>query len=587
MPVLGENDIQKINQMWNWFKGMVQGGQGPPQPQRVTHRTADTQVVRVTSATATAGRYPAKIQAYDSVAKTYSDLATCWVVDVRGSVPEVQRYIGRRTGDVSGVPVFQIWHLTDTDTDTVYVLTVEDDANLISVVGVDHINLDTEPGSVANGLSLTDDGSGEITISLALAGNPTNGAGAVSNGTQTFGGEKTFALRTFFTAGAGGGEEADDYWQGLGRDTDNRIRCFDAGSEGALPESGQLGTMFQQINTPTGGQVAGFGILSAGSTLKPRFSIFSASGDPRYSIYDGSSHNDGVAGTDPIGNVFLGGIVTEIGDGFTELDITRDDSGASDPVLNINQDNATDTSPAMRINQDGSGDILQLQADGSTVVSVDDEGQMGVGMAPFAGANLAVGGAIRIDDGGNDGAGSNTIAAASYFYVGDEQGGGAFQYNADGGLDWHLFDGSWTRPHTFTKEGNVGFGTNSPTARLEVYRNDNTSTVPVMHVHNDHASSSEYALEVTHDGTGFGAIVQHGGANGAGVSMAHADGFGMRVTTGSTSSSIYALLVDVGATPYLRVRGDGQVMLENLPTSDPGIAGALWRSTNTVMVSTG
>jgi hypothetical protein len=67
-------------------------------------------VVRVTSTTPTDGRYPGKVQAYDAAAKTWSDLADCWVVNPNGSAPAAQRYNARFVG-AAGSPEYGVFSL--------------------------------------------------------------------------------------------------------------------------------------------------------------------------------------------------------------------------------------------------------------------------------------------------------------------------------------------------------------------------------------------------------------------------------------------------------------------------------------------
>lgn len=69
------------------------------------------QVVRVTSDTATDGRYPGKLQVYDASAKTYSDGPDCWVVDVNEGALEETNYVGRLSG-LAGSPEYPVFVVT-------------------------------------------------------------------------------------------------------------------------------------------------------------------------------------------------------------------------------------------------------------------------------------------------------------------------------------------------------------------------------------------------------------------------------------------------------------------------------------------
>lgn len=66
----------------------------------------ECQVVRVTSTTPTAGRYPGKLQLV--TAGALADGPDVWVIDVNGGVPAAQKYLARRTGQANARDVFLI-----------------------------------------------------------------------------------------------------------------------------------------------------------------------------------------------------------------------------------------------------------------------------------------------------------------------------------------------------------------------------------------------------------------------------------------------------------------------------------------------
>lgn len=54
---------------------------------------------------------------------------------------------------------------------------------------------------------------------------------------------------------------------------------------------------------------------------------------------------------------------------------------------------------------------------------------------------------------------------------------------------------------------------------------------------------------------------------------------------GQTVPSIKVL--DINDDTFLEVKADGSVLMENLPTSDPEVAGQLWSNSNVLTVSAG
>ena len=92
------------------------------------------------------------------------------------------------------------------------------------------------------------------------------------------------------------------------------------------------------------------------------------------------------------------------------------------------------------------------------------------------------------------------------------------------------------------------------------------------------APASGARLDVTGESGEFASYIV--GANVADNSE------GLRVQAGtSASDTAFEVIGRSLGTSYLSVRGDGNVFLLNLPDADPGIAGALYHSSGTVMIS--
>ena len=69
----------------------------------------DDAIVKITSTTPTAGRYPAKLQRYTLASNTCSNLIDVLAVDLNNRVPGLVYYLGRYMGgSVTGKPVFAI-----------------------------------------------------------------------------------------------------------------------------------------------------------------------------------------------------------------------------------------------------------------------------------------------------------------------------------------------------------------------------------------------------------------------------------------------------------------------------------------------
>ena len=113
--------------------------------------------------------------------------------------------------------------------------------------------------------------------------------------------------------------------------------------------------------------------------------------------------------------------------------------------------------------------------------------------------------------------------------------------------------------------GNVGIGTQTPTSILHTYQ-DNT----------DVASSATLGLTIEQDGTGD--AVMYYLLTGV-----------RRWTVGIDNSDAdkYKISKDNFTTAPFQVDVNNNIIMPNLPTSDPTIAGALWNDSGTLKVSAG
>ena len=101
-------------------------------------------------------------------------------------------------------------------------------------------------------------------------------------------------------------------------------------------------------------------------------------------------------------------------------------------------------------------------------ISNSNTGNVGIGTSNPQYGKLQVNKVVRIDDDSGSANGSDTLLGGPSLYLGTTLGGGNFQFNGNGGIDLWQYNAGWGRTVTFTKNGNVGIGTTSPSGKLEV-----------------------------------------------------------------------------------------------------------------------
>ena len=157
---------------------------------------------------------------------------------------------------------------------------------------------------------------------------------------------------------------------------------------------------------------------------------------------------DGSSG-DFSGNVSIGGSLTVNGD-FTTLNTTLRE-------VELLRVDANSSAAAGIITQTGAGDLLRLYDGASQVVTVDDEGKVGIGSAiPGSLLNLASANPlIRLTD--TDSNVHSTIGG---------EGGNLYLYTNSSTRDF-IFRGS-QEVARITGDGKLGIGTHTPSGKLDV-----------------------------------------------------------------------------------------------------------------------
>lgn len=106
--VFSQGAAEKIKDTVETVEGLVRNDRQLP-VQRIINQPPGMFLVRVTSTTPTAGRFPGKVLTHDDSTNTFTDGIDCWVRMLNGETPALERYLARRTGpDISGtgLPIY-------------------------------------------------------------------------------------------------------------------------------------------------------------------------------------------------------------------------------------------------------------------------------------------------------------------------------------------------------------------------------------------------------------------------------------------------------------------------------------------------
>ena len=201
---------------------------------------------------------------------------------------------------------------------------------------------------------------------------------------------------------------------------------------------------------------------------------------------------------------------------------------------------ANNNTVGVAITQSGTGDILRLYDGSSQVVTVDDEGQIGIGAnAPSANLDIAETGFVnvKVRTSGNNSATLNLQNSQRNFSVNNVTGG-AFT----------IHDGTASAERLrITSAGLVGIGTANPTNTLEISKVDNHGIT----------------LRRPAGGTNPGTVKFEVHSNGAGRLVSERD-FNINFDTDDIGNQHFS--VSSNGSERLRIKSDGNV---GIGTDDP------------------
>jgi hypothetical protein len=196
MANLSENDLRRVGRVvkrveHEHYNDLPQGGQD-------SARTPQVEIIRITSTTQVAGRYPGKVVQFESGAGTYADLGDCWVVDVAGGALAVARYPARRVGDTNGRSVF----LAGAPGSAGGSLEVKEADGSPDYTGITIIQVDQ-----VTGFLLTQPGAGQAKLAMLSASSSQIGVVDLSAQTLGAGTKKVDSLKVGTTASLPSGVE--------------------------------------------------------------------------------------------------------------------------------------------------------------------------------------------------------------------------------------------------------------------------------------------------------------------------------------------------------------------------------------------
>ena len=202
------------------------------------------------------------------------------------------------------------------------------------------------------------------------------------------------------------------------------------------------------------------------------------------------------------GNLVVGGNFTANGN-FTTLNTTLRE-------VELLRVDANSSVAAGIITQTGAGDLLRLYDGTSQVVTVDDIGKVGIGTTDPSGAqklnvyadSTATGGLIQItQDGTGDAAIDFQLKGEREYSLGiDNSDGDKFKLSSTAGVHSNPI-------FTATTGGNVGIGSENPTAKLDVNGHTELDNVNVSETLNVSGIGTVQSLSVKSNATNVGASI--------------------------------------------------------------------------------
>tara|TARA_R100000700_G_scaffold147_1_gene343 strand:+ start:819 stop:1676 length:858 start_codon:yes stop_codon:yes gene_type:complete len=284
---------------------------------------------------------------------------------------------------------------------------------------------------------------------------------------------------------------------------------------------------------------------------------------------------------------------------------------------------------ATQIALDATG--TKLNFDSNTFVIDESSNRVGIGTAsPEANSKLHIVGTTNF--GGADPAIirlENTDATGEDWLI-YQNSAGQFQIAEEDGTTRLLFN--YNGDAYFGGGGNVGIGTTSPSYQLHVKKTSGSAEVQIegyetdarLYLYNDESnwliqndysnsgalsfftggthrvvvttsgnvgigtSSPSYPFEVNNSSSGSdncNMLLKSGASGQAGIYFGDTDSAGAGRIYYDHDTDDMTFKTD--ATDRMTIKSDGGIVMNNLPTSDPGVAGELWNSSGDVKISAG
>jgi hypothetical protein len=179
-------------------------------------------------------------------------------------------------------------------------------------------------------------------------------------------------------------------------------------------------------------------------------------------FWDASAESLGIGATNPTRTLQVVSTGTDTGGAYIYSNAIHTGTDTHS-LLSVRSDNASSTGTVVDIRGDGTGDILNVKDSTNTALIVKDGGNVGIGTSS---PSFQYGSGLEIEKGGYATLKLQNTAVTEGFYLLQDGGGNAYVWNYEN--DPVIFGTNATERMRIDSSGNVGIGTSSPGAPLEV-----------------------------------------------------------------------------------------------------------------------